>query len=83
MSILSGVIIFILILVIVYIISGKAVKPISENYRRQKEFISNASHELKTPITVITATAELMERKSVQTDLQAVLRFSLRKWADL
>ena len=62
-SILSGVIIFILILVIVYIISGKAVKPISENYRRQKEFISNASHELKTPITVITATAELMEKK--------------------
>lgn len=64
MSILSGSGVFFLLLILIYIVSGKTVKPISESYKKQKEFISNASHELKTPITVITATSELMEKKN-------------------
>lgn len=64
MSVLSGNVFFILVLVVIYLISGKAVKPISESYQKQKEFISNVSHELKTPITVISATTELMEKKN-------------------
>ena len=39
-------------------------RQIRESYEKQKEFISNASHELKMPITVITATTELMEKKN-------------------
>ncbi|MGN0620505.1 MAG: sensor histidine kinase [Porcipelethomonas sp.] len=63
-SALSGGGVFILVLILIYFISGKAVKPISESYQKQKEFISNASHELKTPITVISASTELMEKKN-------------------
>lgn len=64
MSILSGGIVFILVLVLIYFVSGKAIKPVSESYEKQKEFISNASHELKMPITVISATTELIEKKN-------------------
>ncbi len=63
-SALSGGGVFIVVLILIYLISGKAVRPISESYQRQKEFISNASHELKTPITVISATMGLMQKKN-------------------
>lgn len=64
MSVVSGGAVFVLVLVLIYLVSGKAVKPIRKSYEKQSEFISNASHELKTPITVISATTELMEKKN-------------------
>ncbi len=63
MSIVSGSGIYVVLLIVIYLISGAAVKPVTESYRKQKEFISNAGHELKTPITVISATTELIETK--------------------
>ncbi len=41
--------------------SKKLVKPFEENDERQKRFITNASHELKTPLAVISANTELLE----------------------
>ena len=64
LSAMSGGGMFILLLIVIYLVSGRAVHPISQSYSKQKEFISNASHELKLPITVISATADLMEKKN-------------------
>lgn len=41
-----------------------AVKPVEEAWEKQKQFIADASHELKTPLTVITTNAELMKSES-------------------
>jgi signal transduction histidine kinase len=35
-------------------------KPIKDAFLKQKQFISNASHELKTPITIISANADVL-----------------------
>ncbi|MDD6154137.1 MAG: HAMP domain-containing sensor histidine kinase [Eubacteriales bacterium] len=47
--------------IVMKIASGRMVKPAVENAEMQKRFITNASHELKTPLSVIRANTELLE----------------------
>lgn len=62
-STILGTVVFALLLSIIFCISRRIVAPISESFEKQKQFISNAGHELKTPVTVISATTDLLERK--------------------
>ena len=45
----------------VTLLSRKAIKPIAQNIDRQKKFITNAGHELKTPLATILANTEALE----------------------
>ena len=44
-------------------LSRKIIRPLEENDRRQKQFVSDASHELKTPVAVISTNAEMLSRE--------------------
>lgn len=44
-------------------LARKIVDPLEESYQKQKQFISDAGHELKTPVSVVSANAELLERE--------------------
>lgn len=44
-------------------LARKIVKPLEESYQKQKQFISDAGHELKTPVSVVNANAELLSRE--------------------
>ena len=50
-----------LFIIIFAALSNRAVKPFILNFENQKRFITNASHELKTPIAIISANAEALE----------------------
>ena len=52
-----------LITVIFAIASKRAVRPFEINSIRQKQFITDASHELKTPLAIISANAEVLQYK--------------------
>ena len=49
--------------IISLIIAKKIVKPLELNDKKQKQFISDAGHELKTPVSVINANLELLEKE--------------------
>ena len=65
-SVIIGIIAFLLFFVISIFLANWAVRPVEEAWKKQKQFIADASHELKTPLTVITTNAELM--KSEESD---------------
>ena len=51
----------IVVFIMIYFFSGKVLKPVSESYEKQKRFITDASHEIKTPLTIIDANTEVLE----------------------
>lgn len=55
LGVLLGVVSLVLYTIILVLFSRRAIRPIIEAEQRQKEFITNAGHELKTPLTVISA----------------------------
>lgn len=60
-SFLLGVFCLVVFAVIIVILSRKAIAPIMRNMENQKSFITNAGHELKTPLAVIKADTEVLE----------------------
>ncbi|MCR4695908.1 MAG: HAMP domain-containing histidine kinase [Lachnospiraceae bacterium] len=53
---------------LVYFISKKVFKPVEESYEKQKRFVTDASHELKTPLTIISANTEIIEMENNEND---------------
>lgn len=61
LSVGIGVVCWAGMLLLVRLLSRRAIRPIEENIRRQKEFITNAGHEIKPPLSIIQANTEAME----------------------
>ena len=59
-SVIAGVAVLAILFVIILIYSRSVAKPAEEAIARQRRFVSEASHELKTPVTIISANADLL-----------------------
>lgn len=71
------------VLLLILLLSGRIVKPISISYDKQKQFITDAGHEIKTPITIIDADAELLEMEYGQSEWIQDIRAQSKRLADL
>lgn len=61
LSILLSLFAFIFFVIIVSALSGIVIRPFIRNYEKQRRFITNAGHALKTPLAIISANTELQE----------------------
>ncbi len=64
-------------------VSEWVVKPFSESYEKQKRFITDAGHELKTPLTIIDADTEILEMDHGESKWTADIHRQTKHLADL
>ena len=63
-SVIIGLIGYVIFFLISLLLAKWVTKPVEKTWNEQKQFIADASHELKTPLTVIMTNAEMMNDKS-------------------
>lgn len=82
-----GILILLAICVLSYFIArnlaNRAISPIVKMYNNQKEFVSNASHELKTPLGVLMAYSELVEAKCGKNEDIKVIKDEVKNMSAL
>lgn len=61
LSVAIGIACWLFMLLFVILLSQRAIRPIAENIEKQKQFVTNAGHEIKTPIAIIQSNTEAME----------------------
>ena len=64
-------------------LARRIIRPLEENDRRQKQFVSDASHELKTPVAVIGANAEMLSRELGENEWLANIRYENDRMGEL
>ena len=60
-SVVTALLSFCVVLALTVFFSGRAIRPYLRNIERQKRFITDAGHELKTPLTSISTSADILE----------------------
>lgn len=68
---------------VVFVFSGWAIRPYVENTEKQKRFITNAGHELKTPLAIISANTEMQELLEGETEWSKSTRNQVTRLTEL
>ena len=82
-SLISAVIELIAVFFPVYFFSRAVVRPVQESVDKQKAFITNAGHEIKTPLTIIDANTDVIELTSGETEWTKSIRNQIRRLTKL
>lgn len=48
------------VFLLLWVLSGRMIRPVAESYEKQKRFITDAGHEIKTPLSIISADADVL-----------------------
>lgn len=71
------------VFILIVLWSGRFIKPVLESYEKQKRFITDAGHEIKTPVTIIDADAEILEMELSDNEWLQDIRFQTKRLASL
>ena len=71
------------VFLLLLLLSERIVRPISESYEKQKRFITDAGHELKTPLTIISADADVLEMEHGPSEWLQDIRLQTRRLTEL
>lgn len=73
----------VVVFVMIFFFSGRILKPVSESYEKQKRFITDASHEIKTPLTIIDANTEVIEMMEGENEWTSSTRKQIARLTSL
>lgn len=82
-SLISAILELIAVFFPVYFFSKAVVRPVQESINKQKAFITNAGHEIKTPLTIIDANTDVIELTSGETEWTKSIRNQIRRLTKL
>lgn len=82
-SILIALIGYVVTAVIICVLSHRFVRPVAESYERQKRFITDAGHEIKTPLTIISANVDVLEMDIGENESLSDIRQQTGRLRDL
>ncbi|WP_283169663.1 sensor histidine kinase [Curtanaerobium respiraculi] len=82
-SIVIGIAFDLLFLIMVMLLSHRAVQPFERNMRSQRQFITNASHELKTPLAIMQANTDLQEMVGGATEQTGEIKHQVKRLNEL
>lgn len=71
------------VLLLVMLFSKRAVKPTAESYEKQKQFITDANHELKTPLTLIRTNLDILEAENGPNEWLSDVREETERMTEL
>lgn len=83
LSVGVGILCWIGMLLLVVLLSKKAIKPIAANMERQKQFVTDAGHEIKTPLAIIMANTDAMELHFGENKYSKNIRSQIFRLKDL
>lgn len=69
--------------IIVIFFSRRAVRPVAESYEKQKQFITDANHELKTPLTLVMANLDILEAEIGENEWLSDIRSEGERMSEL
>ena len=73
----------VVLLLVFVLMSKRAVLPIAESYEKQKQFITNANHELKTPLTLIMSNVDIVEDELGKSEWLDDIRYEGQRMTQL
>ena len=82
-SVLVAAVSLVVLLIIVSLLSSRAVKPFVENVERQKRFITDAAHELRTPLAIISADNDVIEMTTEKSEWTGSINSQIRRMDSL
>ena len=71
------------VFILVVIFSKIVFRPVEESYKKQKRFITDASHEIKTPLTIIDANLEVIEMLHEESEWTKSIRNQIKRLSSL
>lgn len=82
-SVLASLIGILAVFLLVMLLSKRAINPIVESYEKQKRFITDAGHEIKTPLTIIDANTEVIEMEYGESEWTNSIRNQAKRLTEL
>lgn len=83
LSIVTMVFCLLIVFILVASLSKKAIEPVLENMEKQKQFITDAGHEIKTPLAIISADTDVIEIESGKSEWTESIRNQVVRLGEL